>query len=72
MLFFFNPKTAGKERSCVCSQRDLIHEAQKAYHYGFDEHKALAAVTSVPAAALELGHRIGRYTVFYREDAFDG
>ncbi|KAI8139957.1 hypothetical protein BJV82DRAFT_645934 [Fennellomyces sp. T-0311] len=43
----------------VMNARDLLHEAQKAYHYGFDEHKALAAVTSVPANALALGHRIG-------------
>ncbi|KAI8093884.1 uncharacterized protein BX664DRAFT_330873 [Halteromyces radiatus] len=43
----------------VMNARDLIHEAQKAYHYGFDEHKALSAVTSIPANALGVGHRIG-------------
>lgn len=37
-----------------------MHEAQKAYHYGFNEHKALQSVTSVPANSLKLGHRIGR------------
>lgn len=37
-----------------------MHEAQKAYHYGFSEHDALKAVTSVPAAALGLDYRIGR------------
>lgn len=37
-----------------------MHEAQKAFHYGFDEHKALASLTSVPANALGLGHRLGR------------
>lgn len=36
-----------------------MHESQKAYHYGFDEHKALQALTSVPAESLRLGHRIG-------------
>lgn len=41
-------------------QRDLMHEAQKAYHYGFDEHKALQALTSVPAAALSVDYRVGR------------
>ncbi|KAL0074749.1 hypothetical protein J3Q64DRAFT_1202866 [Phycomyces blakesleeanus] len=44
----------------VMNARDLMHEAQKAFHYGFDEHLALAAVTSVPAKALKLDHRIGR------------
>ncbi|KAI9317393.1 hypothetical protein BX666DRAFT_1856754 [Dichotomocladium elegans] len=43
----------------VMNARDLVHEAQKAYHYGFDEHLALQALTSVPAAALALSHRIG-------------
>ncbi|KAI9276924.1 hypothetical protein BDA99DRAFT_554869 [Phascolomyces articulosus] len=43
----------------VMNARDLLHEAQKAYHYGFDEHKALAALTTVPANALGLGHRVG-------------
>jgi imidazolonepropionase-like amidohydrolase len=41
-------------------QRDLVHEAQKAFHYGFDEHKALQALTSVPAKSLKLDHRVGR------------
>ncbi|KAI8972060.1 hypothetical protein BDF20DRAFT_915791 [Mycotypha africana] len=43
----------------VTNARDLIHEAQKAYHYGFNEHKALQAVTMVPAKSLRLDHRIG-------------
>ncbi|ORZ24343.1 hypothetical protein BCR42DRAFT_402733 [Absidia repens] len=43
----------------VMNARDLVHEAQKAHHYGFSEHKALSALTSVPANALGLGHRIG-------------
>jgi imidazolonepropionase-like amidohydrolase len=41
-------------------QQDLVHEAAKAYHYGLDEHKALQAVTTIPAAAIGLSHRIGR------------
>lgn len=36
-----------------------MHEAQKAYHYGFDEHKSLQSLTSVPAKSLKLDHRIG-------------
>ncbi|KAI9258533.1 hypothetical protein BY458DRAFT_517803 [Sporodiniella umbellata] len=43
----------------VMNSRDLVHEAQKAFHYGFDEHKALQALTSVPARSLKLSHRIG-------------
>ncbi|KAI9252557.1 hypothetical protein EDC94DRAFT_620964 [Helicostylum pulchrum] len=43
----------------VTNARDLMHEAQKAYHYGFDEHKSLQALTSVPAKSLKLDHRIG-------------
>ncbi|CDS12474.1 hypothetical protein LRAMOSA04668 [Lichtheimia ramosa] len=47
----------------VMNARDLVHEAQKAYHYGFDEHKALQALTSVPAAALAVDHRVGSLQV---------
>jgi hypothetical protein len=36
-----------------------MHEAQKAYHYGYNEHKALQALTTVPANSLKIGHRIG-------------
>ncbi|KAG0177028.1 hypothetical protein DFQ28_003324 [Apophysomyces sp. BC1034] len=43
--------------------RDVLHEAQKAYHYGFDEHLSLAALTSVPANSLGVGHRIGSIDV---------
>ncbi|KAI7851769.1 hypothetical protein BDC45DRAFT_571641 [Circinella umbellata] len=43
----------------LLNARDLLYESQKAYHYGFDEHKALAALTTVPANALGLGHRVG-------------
>ncbi|EIE86895.1 hypothetical protein G6F46_009188 [Rhizopus delemar] len=47
----------------VMNSRDLVHEAQKAFHYGFDEHKALQALTSVPANSMRLGHRIGSIEV---------
>ncbi|KAI9354046.1 hypothetical protein BD770DRAFT_325324 [Pilaira anomala] len=43
----------------VTNARDLMHEAQKAYHYGFDEHKSLQSLTTVPAKSLNLDHRIG-------------
>ncbi|PHZ15571.1 composite domain of metallo-dependent hydrolase [Rhizopus microsporus ATCC 52813] len=47
----------------VMNSRDLVHEAQKAYHYGFNEHKALQALTTVPANSLKLGHRLGSIEV---------
>ncbi|KAI7863022.1 hypothetical protein BDF14DRAFT_1885495 [Spinellus fusiger] len=47
----------------VLNARDLLFEAQKAYHYGFDEHLSLAAITNVPAKALALDHRIGSLDV---------
>ncbi|CAG8789749.1 12578_t:CDS:10 [Gigaspora margarita] len=39
--------------------QNLMYEASKANYYGLDEHLSLAAVTSVPAKALGLDHRIG-------------
>ncbi|KAI9487510.1 MAG: hypothetical protein EXX96DRAFT_553535 [Benjaminiella poitrasii] len=47
----------------VTNSRDVIHEAQKAHHYGFNEHKALASLTTVPANSLRLSHRIGSIEV---------
>lgn len=41
-------------------QQDLAHEAAKSYHYGLAEHKALQSITSIPAAAMGLAHRVGR------------
>jgi len=41
------------------NSRYLLFEAQQAYHYGLDPALALASVTSVPASAAGLGHRIG-------------
>lgn len=38
-----------------------MYEAQRAYHYGWNEHLALASVTSAAATALGLDYRIGRY-----------
>ncbi|KAF8897691.1 carbohydrate esterase family 9 protein [Infundibulicybe gibba] len=44
----------------VINSRYLIHEAQQAHHFSLPRHLALASVTSVPAAAAGLAHRIGR------------
>lgn len=41
------------------NSRYLIHEAQQAYFFGLPEHLALASVTSTPAIAAGLDHRIG-------------
>ncbi|CAG8482075.1 21322_t:CDS:10 [Gigaspora margarita] len=46
----------------------LIFEASKANYYGLDEHLSLAAVTSVPAKALGLDHRIGKISKGYDAD----
>ncbi|CAG8554403.1 3358_t:CDS:10 [Diversispora eburnea] len=40
----------------------------KAHHYGLDENLSIAAVTSVPAKALGLDHRIGQISVGYDAD----
>ncbi|CAG8479612.1 1104_t:CDS:10 [Racocetra fulgida] len=46
----------------------LMFEASKAHYYGLDEHLSLAAVTSVPAKALGLDHRIGQISKEYDAD----
>lgn len=43
----------------IINSRYLIHEAQQAYYFGLPEHLALASVTSTPAKAAGLDHRIG-------------
>ncbi|KAF8306725.1 hypothetical protein DL93DRAFT_213956 [Clavulina sp. PMI_390] len=39
--------------------RFLLHEAAQAHYYGLDEISALRSVTTVPADAAGLGHRVG-------------
>ncbi|KAJ7684011.1 carbohydrate esterase family 9 protein [Mycena rosella] len=43
----------------VVNSRYLLSEAQQAYFYGLPPYLALASITSVPAAAAGLEHRIG-------------
>jgi hypothetical protein len=43
----------------VLNSRYLIFEAQQAHYYGLPPHLALASVTSAPAAAAGLAHRLG-------------
>ncbi|CAG8468692.1 10936_t:CDS:2 [Dentiscutata heterogama] len=52
----------------VTNAQHLIFEASKAHYYGLDEHLSLAAVTSVPAKALGLDHRIGQISKGYDAD----
>ncbi|TCD67498.1 hypothetical protein EIP91_012303 [Steccherinum ochraceum] len=43
----------------VINSRHLIYEAQQAHYYGLPSHLALASVTSTPAHAAGMTHRIG-------------
>ena len=43
----------------MINSRYLIYEAQQAYYFGLPPHLALASVTSTPAMAAGLSHRIG-------------
>ncbi|PBK72727.1 carbohydrate esterase family 9 protein [Armillaria solidipes] len=60
----FAPRTLAEANISVAMQpamnsRDLIFEAQQAYHFGLPAHLALASVTSTPAIIAGLSHRIG-------------
>ncbi|KAH8094913.1 hypothetical protein BXZ70DRAFT_946606 [Cristinia sonorae] len=44
----------------VINSRYLLHEAQQAHYYGLPPHLALSSVTSTPAHAAGMNHRIGR------------
>jgi hypothetical protein len=46
----------------------LRYEAQIGHHYGLDDALAIASLTSVPAKALGMGHRIGYARVGYDAD----
>ena len=43
----------------MINSRYLIYEAQQAYYFGLSPHLALASITSTPATAAGLSHRIG-------------
>ncbi|KAK0206400.1 carbohydrate esterase family 9 protein [Desarmillaria ectypa] len=60
----FAPRTLAEANISVAMQpamnsRDLIFEAQQAYHFGLPAHLALASVMSTPAIITGLSHRIG-------------
>ncbi|KAF9090759.1 hypothetical protein BGX29_011297 [Mortierella sp. GBA35] len=47
----------------VLNSQHLVYEAAQARHYGLSELLAIASVTSVPAKALGLDHRIGKIAI---------
>jgi len=52
----------------ILNSQYLAFEAAKAHHYGLEEMLAISSITSVPAEALGLGHRIGQITIGYDAD----
>ncbi|KAF7720797.1 hypothetical protein EC973_006073 [Apophysomyces ossiformis] len=52
----------------VLNSQHLVFEAAKGRHHGLTKQEAFKAVTSVPAQALGLGHRIGSLKVGYDAD----
>ncbi|KAJ3989257.1 carbohydrate esterase family 9 protein [Lentinula detonsa] len=48
-----------KSDHSAINSRYLLHEAQQAYYHGLPENVAFASVTSNPADAMGMGHRIG-------------
>ncbi|KAG5644405.1 hypothetical protein DXG03_008572 [Asterophora parasitica] len=52
----------------VLNSRYLLYEAQQAHYYGLDANLALASVTSTPAKAAGVGHRVGHIAVGYDAD----
>ncbi|KAI1291569.1 hypothetical protein EDD11_008850 [Mortierella claussenii] len=52
----------------VLNSQHLVYEAAQAHHYGLSETLSLASVTSVPAKALGLDHRVGKIAVGYDAD----
>lgn len=53
----------------VVNSRYLLFEAQQAHYYGLHPALALASVTSVPARAAGLSHRVG--TIAEGTQSFD-
>ncbi|CAG8532689.1 3998_t:CDS:10, partial [Paraglomus occultum] len=52
----------------ILNSQHLAFEAAKASYYGLSEPHALAAITSVPARALGIDHRVGTIAVGYDAD----
>lgn len=52
----------------VLNSQHMAFEAAKATHYGLPPQEAFKSITSVPAKALGLGHRVGSLKVGYDAD----
>ncbi|KAJ8522890.1 hypothetical protein ONZ45_g603 [Pleurotus djamor] len=52
----------------VLNSRHLVYEAQQAHYYGLDTIKALQSVTTTPAKAAGLAHRLGYISTGYDAD----
>ncbi|KAF9259723.1 carbohydrate esterase family 9 protein [Marasmius fiardii PR-910] len=52
----------------VFNSRYVLHEAQQAHYYGLPAHLALASITTTPAKAAGLDHRVGKVKAGYDAD----
>ncbi|KAI9282649.1 hypothetical protein BY458DRAFT_496867 [Sporodiniella umbellata] len=68
ILFDSGIPVALKSDHPVINSQHLIFEAAKSTHYGLPAQEAFKAVTSVPAHAIGLGHRVGSLKVGYDAD----
>ena len=53
------PVVMKSDSPAALHSRDLLFEAQQAYYYGLPENLALGSVTTTPAGAMGVGHRVG-------------
>lgn len=68
ILYDAGVPVAFKSDHPVLNAQHLVYEAAKATHYGLPAQEAFKSVTSVPAKALGLGHRIGSLKPGYDAD----
>ncbi|KAI9013974.1 hypothetical protein CLU79DRAFT_767892 [Phycomyces nitens] len=68
ILFDAGIPVAFKSDHPVLNSQHLMFEAAKGAHYGLPAQEAFKSVTSVPANAMGLGHRIGSLKVGYDAD----
>lgn len=68
ILFDAGIPVALKSDHPVLNSQHLIFEAAKSTHYGLPPQEAFKTVTSTPANAIGLGHRIGSLRVGYDAD----
>lgn len=68
LLFKAGIPVALKSDHPVLNSQHMAFEAAKATHYGLPAQEAFKAITSVPAHALGLGHRVGSLRVGYDAD----